>query len=311
MILDKKNMVPSIDWFRGVVKMDNIRTFCDNMAEIDDRLKFENFVYDGRSMLNFKKRYLHLQVPSLTFAFNPVDEFDNNCVSCNLNHNNKYILVSFSGDAIRYLGSDTLKKLFIMFKNVGVHVTRLDLALDFFDKDNDVVPFMQKGLSNFLCPSNDALTVRGLNRIPSNYKCYVNQYLNDNDNKKGKTTFSYSLGHHGSNHGMFRLYDKFYEVKYGRHSERADEMLSGRKYWYRAELELHHSREVPWADDAFNYLIISNFNLYAVYGQCLSDFISFDVVSEIYNYGRNDIRYIDCSDWLEFIEELKQTIHFV
>lgn len=301
-MLDRNNIVPCVDWFRGIVPIDDVREFCAHLEQIDERLKLDNFVCDGRSMLNFKKRYCHLDVPSLTFAFNPIDELDEGCLYANPNHNNKHILFSLSGDAIRYLGHETLKTLLFWLHSVNTKCTRIDLALDFFKKDDEIVWIMLEGCKNFIAPSKLALTIKGkLKRSPVNWKCYVNRYPD------GTESYGYDIGNHGSDHGMFRIYDKKYETLYGRNRSRSQEMLHGRDYWYRAELELHNApNSVNWANQALQYLVDSDFNIYAAFGQCMSEFISFEFV-----LNSDAGHYTDCETWNEFIRNLIANVHFV
>ena len=300
-MIDKNNVVPCVDWFRGIVPIDDVREFCVHLEQIDARLKLDNFVYDGRSMLNFKKRFCHIDVPSLTFAFNPVDELDDTCLFANPNHNNKHILFSLSGDAIRYLGHESLKTLLFWLHSVGVKTTRFDIALDFYNPDDDIVWIMLEGCKNFIAPSKLALTVNSkLKRDPVNWKCYINRYVD------GTESYGYDIGNHGSDHGMFRIYDKKYETLYGRNRSRSQEMLNGRDFWYRAELELHRSPCVEWAQRALDYLIQSDFNLYAVFGQAISEFISFEFIID--TQAR---KFTDSETWNQFINDLITNIHFV
>lgn len=300
-MFDEKSIVPCIDWFRGIVPIDDVMEFCSHLESIDSRLKFDNFVYDGRSMLNFKKRFCHVEVPSLTFAFNPIDESDENCLYANPMHNNKHILFSLSGDAIRYLGDESLRTLLYWLRSVETKCTRIDFALDFFDKDNTIVPVMLLGCENFLCPKTKDITIKGrLKRDPVNWKCYVNRY------PTSETTYGYDIGNHGSDHGMFRLYDKKYETLYGRNRRIGKELLQGRDYWYRAELELHNSKVVPWANEAFTHLINADFNLYAVFGHCIDDFFCFAV-----RRFESHSEYDSCVLWDDFLFWLNKSIHFV
>lgn len=305
MIYDKNTMIPCIDWFRGILPVDDVMSLFDNMSSIDSRLDFSNFEKLDLCFLNFRQRYVYRDLPSFIIAFNPVADSYPHCMVADMNCRNKGIMINFSGDVIRFLGHDTLVNLFKLFNNAGVKCTRLDLALDFFDKDNSVVPLFLEGFSNFIAPSHKGCLIvkGGFKRSPSNLKKYVNVY------EDGSETFNYTLGNHASEHGMIRLYDKFYETKYGRNRKIADQILNGRSYWYRCEVELHNSRSVDWACQGFNYLIQSNFNLSATYGQCLSEFISVSILDSVATSVLN--LFSACSEWEQFIIELQSSIHFV
>lgn len=299
-MLDKSTMVPCIDWFRGIVPVQNVYTFVKELEKIDKRLAFENFVCDGRSKLNFKNCWRHIEVPSLSFSFNPEEE-SLSCLMASETHNNKGILFELTGDAIRYLGSDILKYVLKYLHSLGTKCTRIDYALDFFDKDNEIVPLMQEGCNNFIAPQTRDITVSGnIKRCPSNWQMYVNVYP-----KSSERTVNYTLGNHGSDHGMFRLYDKKFELLYGRHKERAVEMLDGRDYWYRAELELHNG-QILWANDSFHNLVVNDFQLYSVIGHTFDMWFAF----KIRNFT-SETSYSDIDLWETFISELKSTIHFV
>lgn len=299
-MLDKSTMVPCIDWFRGIVPVQNVYTFVKELEKIDSRLAFENFICDGRSKLNFRNCWRHIEVPSLSFSFNPEEE-SLSCLMASETHNNKGILFELTGDAIRYLGSDILKYVLKYLYSLGTKCTRIDYALDFFDKDNEIVPLMQEGCRNFMNPKTRDITVSGkIKRCPSNWQMYINAY------PKAEETVNFTLGNHGSDHGMFRLYDKKFELLYGRHKERAAEMLEGRDYWYRAELELHNGKEIPWANDSFNHLVSCDFNIYAIIGHSFDMWFAFKIRD-----FESDTTYSAISLWDEFISELMSTIHFV
>lgn len=313
-MLDKKNMVPCIDWFRGVVPEQNIFNFVKGLAKLDARLEFKNFVCDGRAKLNFKNCWRHTEVPSLSFSFNP--EYESlSCLTASDTHNNKGILFELSGDAIRYLGSDVLQKVLVYLHSLNCKCTRIDYALDFFDKDNEIVPLIQEGCRNFMNPIPNEVTVSGkIKRCPSNWQMYINAYPRiDKDKFKSNNlpipvieeSINYTLGNHGSDHGMFRLYDKQYETLYGRNKSRASELMKGNGYWYRAELELHNGTDVPWANDSFHNLVINNFQLYSVIGHTFDMWFAFKI------RDFKSSKHSPCFVWDEFISELIECIHFV
>lgn len=305
----------SVDWLRGVVCQTDVNAFLHYLEKIDSRLSFDNFKYEGRGMLNFRHRFSHVECPSLCFSFNsahpmfnPEDPttflacekgigelVDGQLVFAPGTDRNPYILVNFSGDAIRFLGAESFKKICYKLYHSRFDCTRLDLALDFFDKNNKFVPMLQDALSHFVNPKRFDITIKSqFERHPKNIKCWQNVY------EDGTVTSSYTLGNHGSNHGMFRLYDKKHEILYGRHSDRSTEMLKGRNYWYRAELELHRSDRKAWAGIAFKSLIESDFNVWNCYGNSIKSF--FNVISLVYD----NLHHINLSDntslWDYFLE---------
>lgn len=299
-MFDKNTIVPCVDWFRGIVYTSDVKSFVNSLAKIDKRLSIDSFICDGRSKLNFSNCWRHIEVPSLSFSFNPT--FDSiSCFEASLTHNNSGILFELTGDAIRYLGSDTLKRVLRVLHKMDCKCTRIDYALDFFDKDNEIVPLMQEGCKNFMNPGTRDITVSGkIKRCPSNFQMYVNVARGE------EPTVNYNLGNHGSDHGMFRLYDKRFETLYGRNKSRSAELMKGDgEYWYRAEIELHNGM-VLWANDSFHQFVENDFNIYAAIGNAFDMWFSFKVQV----FASASI-YDDVDLWEDFISELVSTIHFV
>lgn len=298
-MLDKNNIVPCVDWFRCIVYTSDVKSFVNSLANIDRRLSIDSFICDGRSKLNFSNCWRHIEVPSLSFSFNPA--FDSiSCFEASLTHNNSGILFELTGDAIRYLGSDSLTRILRILHKMNCKCTRIDYALDFFDRDNDIVPLLQEACSNFMNPGTRDITISGkIKRTPSNFSCYINAYPG------ADSTINYTLGNHGSDHGMFRLYDKQFETLYGRNRSRAAELMKGDGYWYRAEIELHNGM-VLWADDSFHQFVENDFNIYSAIGNAFDMWFAV----KIRDFASNSI-YSDVDEWNIFIADLVNTIHFV
>lgn len=298
-MFDKNNIVPCVDWFRCIVYTSDVKSFVNSLANIDRRLSIDSFICDGRSKLNFSNCWRHIEVPSLSFSFNPA--FDSiSCFEASLTHNNSGILFELTGDAIRYLGSDSLKRILRILHKMRCKCTRIDYALDFFDKDNDIVPLLQEACSNFMNPGTRDITISGkIKRTPSNFSCYINAYPG------ADSTINYTLGNHGSDHGMFRLYDKQFETLYGRNRSRAAELMKGDGYWYRAEIELHNGM-VLWADDSFHQFVENDFNIYSAIGNAFDMWFAVKLRDKA-----SDTTYSDVEEWNIFIADLVNTIHFV
>lgn len=307
----KASCVPCVDWFRGIVPVTDIKLFLEQLGRIDKRLEPDNWIKTERTMLNYSCRWVHYEKESLTFAYNPIPEEDRFSAfgdyACKPDQsNNPFVLVSLSGDALRYLGADTVRALFQFFAGleldgIGTKCTRIDLAMDFYDENNNIVPLMQDCFAHFMSPvKGEPCVIANLVRRPTNWQCYLNRYPD-----KDLTTYNYTIGNHGSSHGMFRLYDKLYETMYGRNARFADEMIGDREYWFRGELELHNCRERQWANEAF-YSVCNNDDLYAIYGKCLSDFF------RLSEKCKTEVRFSDISViWSDFLAFLASDIHFV
>lgn len=304
-----KNLFPCVDWIRGIVELHDVVEFTKKLEKIDSRLSLDNFVLHGCGMLNYSKRFNHITVPSLTFAFNPIDPDDDDCMTAmiedySVSNKNPFILISLSGDAIRFVGSETLQKLIKLLSEHRFYCTRLDLAADIYDSENPLVPLLQEAFSNFMCPQPGDVTVKAqLKRDPNNFKEIVNT-----DPKTGAKSINYTLGNHGSSHGMLRLYDKRLESLYGRNRKIGAEMVGDRDYWWRLELELHNGSHRAWAQAAF-YNLASNMPLFCLYGHCLKDYIT--IVQKKYAGSSHTDLDVVIIAWNEFIDELVKSIHFV
>lgn len=317
----------SVDWFRGSLRKGllslsfSFEDFCCELYSIDSRFDFSNFILQPTGIYNYKYRYVHKDCPSLMFAFNLPndlvcdlsDNFNFASYVIDFNCRNPGLFFNFSGEACRFIGDDSLKFFFKHFeRHYDVCVTRLDLALDFFDPDNSIVPFLQNGFSNFLYPKVGDISISsGLYRVPGNIKSYVNFYPD------GKQTTNFSLGNHGSSRGMIRLYDKFHQFTYSNPFYVVDsdgksvidypeQMYSS--YWYRLELECHRCGDVYFANEVFHYLVQSDFNIFSSFGQGISGFLSFSLVSYVYD---SRVEFSSSTEWLEFLDILSQNIDFV
>ncbi len=302
----------SLDWLRGIVKLQNVREFIDDLTAIDSRLSFDNFSeWTGGGLLNYGKRYVHNDVPSITFAFNPVEEGELMAVSeiqDTEKKRNPYILLSLSGDAIRYIGDKSLKAICkYLYQNEFV-CTRIDYALDMFDGCQDIVALLSEAFENFILPEKGEITIKGrINRVPRNLKIHQYQYPKGSE-YQGDSFKNYTLGHHGSDHGMFRLYNKHFESLYGRNAKIGEQLLDGRKYWYRGEIELHNSHYRLWAAESFNNLVLQDFPITSCWANAMDNYFTLCFAgTDSFNMRNTD----DCPEWVAFIGFLYKRIDFV
>lgn len=300
-----------VDWLRGVVPVTDVNKFVDGLSRLDARLSSENFLEYGAQMLNYKVRYVHKDVQSLTFGFNPITiavDGSYPLAADKTQHNNPYVLFSLSGDAIRYLGDKTLKKVFKYLYGLQFVCTRIDYALDITDSTNHIVPLLSEALENFILPEPGELTIKAhIKRTPKNMQIHQYKYPLGSD-CAGYEFKNYTLGHHGSAHGMFRLYNKHFECLYGRNARIGEQLLNGRDYWWRAELELHNNNKMPWAFNSFNSLVENDFAVAVALGNGLNDF--FDLVYAYHDDRRMDLSK-SCIEWDEFINWLSNSMHLV
>lgn len=302
----------SFDWLNGTLPFYDVRYFFDCLEKIHPDLAFSEFHDRNRGIYNYSTSFGLLGDSRFIVAFNPdYDNYDSNygndfgyypmhAVNGGFNPG---IFVSISGDGLRYLnslGEDIVYKLFAFFKKNGFKASRLDVACDIYDKENPVVPLLIEAFYYAVKRVAGAPTlVSNIRRTPNNINIYVtpDPYRNDNDFSQG-----ISFGNHGSSWGMFRMYDKWLEVKIGRLSKYADELLEGKDYWYRLEYELHKEH----AQELFN--LFDQLSVAQCFGYAADDMFNV-VIPKTENTRSNE-----CSIsvvWTEFLEYVSSNIHFV
>ncbi len=246
----------SFDWLNGTLPFYDVRYFFDCLEKIHPDLAFSEFHDRNRGIYNYSTSFGLLGDSRFIVAFNPdydryepqySNDFDSYPMYAVDSGFNPGIFVSISGDGLRYLnslGDDLVYKLFSFFKKNVVKGSRIDVACDIFEKDNPVVPLLIEAFMYAINRQGGAPTlVSNIRRTPENIGIFLNSDPFRKDNN-----FSYSIrfGNHGSSWGMFRMYDKWLEVKTGRLKKYADKLLEGKDYWYRIEYELHkeHAQEL-------------------------------------------------------------------
>lgn len=252
------------DWFTGIYDCDNVAHFLEGLVDIDERFSLDNFFVHKFGLFNYSFRIMLAGMPSISFAWNPdSDAFsdtllyfsnvpkidkssgevfvDGRSVSTYTKSvQNPGLFISISGDGLRFLGDDTVKKLFEYFYDFGVRCTRLDIACDIKDRDNYIVPMLHEAFSNACQYNIGDLVLHAPHHQHTKFSTTLVARMQYDYLRRQQVT-NWQLGDHGSNFGMFRMYDKYFEISVGRHSDRAKEMLNGIDYWERLECELHHT----------------------------------------------------------------------
>lgn len=253
----------TFDWFTGIYDCDNVAEFLLGLVDIDERFSLDNFFAHKFGLYNYSFRIMLAGMPSISFAWNPdynssdclynfssvpkIDKFtgevvvDGRIVSCNVKSvQNPGLFISISGDGLRFLGDDTVKALFQYFHKYSVRATRLDVACDIKDRDNYIVPMLHQAFSNASQYNIGDLVLHAPHHQHTKFSTTLVARM-QYDNLRRQQVTNWQLGDHGSNFGMFRMYDKYFEISVGRHSDRAKEMLIGIDYWERLECELHQT----------------------------------------------------------------------
>lgn len=305
----------SFDWLNGTLPFYSVRAFFDKLEDIHPDLAFREFHSRGRGLYNYSESFGLMGDNRFVVAFNP--DYDNYVTDdyhdsfgrffplyARSDGFNPGIFVSISGDGLRYLnslGSDVVLNLFKFFQDNRIKVSRLDVACDIYDSENDVVSVLYEAFTHCINKVGGIRTVvSNMRKTPENLRVY----MIEDPYRKGKNPYSFNVqfGNHGSSWGMFRMYDKWLEVKTGRLKHYADELLNGIEYWYRLEYELHKQH----ANDLFYQ--IGKVSTAEIFGYAASDM--FKIVVPKSEKTQTD-KCDSCSVWTEFMEFVSSSIHFV
>ena len=315
-----------VDWFRGVVEVDNLTDLLVSFSQIDDRLSLSSWVITS-PWRNYAMRLCHKEMPSFSFGFNPLhlhpidlpevlsssrpimilttptkrelladDEY-----SVLARGRNPGVLLNLSGDACRWLGDDSLKALVsLLAEQFAFHCTRLDIALDIDDSENEIVPLFNDAFSNFWDWEI------GDNSISTPLKRSNGSLLSfGRRSTKFDLLNNWTMGTHGSKSAMLRLYDKLEELKYAKKvsPEVSEALIDGRDYYWRLELEMHND----FANKAF-YFLTQSFSPSAVLGQMLPLYCKVVITaSSTCASASAEVHPV----FLGMIEDLLQNAHFV
>lgn len=311
----------SIDWLNIVVHSLDVMSLLDDLAKIDSDFSFDSFdLNENKGLYNYRVSLVHKLCP-LKICWNPLSYFlegpSSPYFACSpAESNNPFVFFSFSGDALRFFRrNNKLSEVFQLFGKIGCRASRFDIALDLFE-DNPVIGLLQEACRYSInaCVGKPTFKTK-LNRTkPDNFllhECVDPDFVHPDFPDDGRF-WNVTLGNHSSSFGMFRMYNKLFEVKYGRLSSLADDYLSAKgltrtSFWYRLEYELHKER----ADQVFQLL--------------LSDLVTSDdcFLSAFLSVASTMFTPVDlssfsglqnqsvCPVWEQFFDELRKSIHFV
>ena len=147
------------------------------------------------------------------------------------------VLVSVSGDGCRYLNSlipDGMRVFMEFLTKYNPHCTRIDMACDFLDKDNGVVPLIQKYAD---CAYDREKAEIDFTCNLQRKSGFCTAFLVYDEDEKAFTK-NVQVGTRQSEKGLLRLYNKKVEIKTGRLSKVSDEIFKQygvSDYWYRLE----------------------------------------------------------------------------
>lgn len=346
-----------LDWFNAYIPLRDIKHFIESLENINSEWCLTNF-YSGNGLHCYHES-LHLHAKnSMIIAYNPTNatEFDDPSDFDNVPHADfrktwdisafSYLplyasnhpnvggyFLSLSGDFFRQFDFKDIFKIFQLVHSFGGRCSRLDVACDIFDPDNEIIDILVDAFQYAYRPTRghhcisskthlrvtDPVTRRenfekGIpNKDKVNSKIYYVPNFCPADYDTIPMHACIQFGSHGSSFGMFRCYDKYSEICSARLSELADQLLDGIDYWYRLEYELHKDH----AHNMFlNYVLnFENITIADIFAKAASSMFKVRYAAEA--------KYKNCSDhiridnasysepWHEFVESVGKIIHFV
>lgn len=311
----------SIDWLSCRLPFNDVSKFFRDISSICKELSFDNFAFINSALHFYRKRFcLHGEF-YIQVAYNPdwcasdcefysegdpMDEASYYTVPllADENDRNNGIFVQISGEGIRYLNQfpGVLERLFKYFYSCGAIVSRLDIAADCFNPFNDYVPILQSAFLNCINMKKGEYAITSFTRLNNNNVRPTPVQFKEND--LAYDFHNIEFGNHGSSYGMFRLYDKFIQIKESHKPEIASELLkcAPEKYWVRLEIELHRDNASP----LFNAIMSEKCSIANAWAIGVDNM--FRVIVPMTSNSRRDT-CPKCQIWVDFINLLKKDLH--
>lgn len=297
----------TLDWLNCRIDCPDIWAFLNDLSDVIPEIDFNDWS-DRGSGVCFYSEGLYLPaagLSSVVLAYNK-DEHGRVINEPGEKLGTYGVLVSLSGDGCRYINSLHDNALFDFVHLLAKYnpvCTRIDVACDILDKENEVVPMIQDFATN--CYNYDRAKYDlncNLNRRPGwvqinrVYDKVVNDY-----------TDNVTIGGRNSSKGTLQLYNKRVEVESGRLSELAAPMLEqygNPEYWWRLEY-----RCKSFSHKVFTQLLQTG--IVGAYFQAMCNFGFF--VEARYEGQLDKSDTVPCwVDFLEYVEnELDKNIHLV
>ena len=286
----------SVDWLTVCVYANSLNEFLDFFNQF---LSPTDLWFPGKP-LRFYQNALNLngqKIISLEWNYCPICDDGDTIESRSLSGINRGILVNISGDGLRYLGSEAF------FKFIGrvsdkwdCHYTRIDLACDFYDKSNDIIPLIIDACDNSLHERSDCSCIITNSRSL--------QLFNNKDKYKHTVSRSVTIGKRG---GRFtRIYDKCLEQRQKAYN--TDVFDSIPDYWYRIELEVRPQSNCQEPDIIVSYLL-DGVSLQECFLNQLRKSFRVSFIKNRYDTGAC---YSSCDFlWESFLTDLSQNNYFV
>lgn len=314
----KNELSFKFDYLNGIVPITGVDMFFESLKNISDKFDLSNWVrntYAVRGIRNYNTRYHFMGLNHFIVSWNCSSDDEYIALTPEQSKFNPYIYLTISGSGLLYFSLEEQEKLFSYLYRVGFKCTRLDVACDILNRNNDIVPYV---LASFrhgsrdrkpkdvpFVTSNMSLEPKLNNKTGKIYRpvTYTTYYTTDGD-----IVENMSFGNHSSDLGMFRAYDKYFERGLDVCSHDALHELHRKlypdNYCFRFEVELHkkHSQAL------FNLYCSTDMKIYDVFASALISMFTIKVSKGVgYQSQLCDVSPV----WTEFLTELSNNIHFV
>ena len=326
---DLKGYECSIDYIQGTLPFYNVDNFFKQLENIDKDFSIENFELWSSGMYFYATRLVWFGEPLFNICWNPYVDFEDEPVGYkrrlfyhkgiksslsiplyaepkNENEpNNHGIFIKISGLGLQKINEipGRLEILLSWLFNNGFTATRIDFALDIFDKENFVVPLVTNAFQNAVVRKPHEETISScMRRTNDNIKIFK---LGDNFRENVRDIYNISFGNHGSSSSMFRIYDKWIELKEDKnrnYEEILKQKCGSDDYWYRLEIECHGEKAARY----FKQVMLGELCLYNAWAWAVDEMFRIKVSRT----AKTDARgLLPCNVWDEFINLLKEDIH--
>lgn len=296
----------SVDWVNVTVDYPYIRSFVDMLSDACG-LDRNAWIYsdDGLHFYSNSYRYAPAGFSSIVLSYNLLNDgkvpVDTSVIKQHGIH------VSISGDGCRYLDSyskDGLRSFLQVCSKYPHNCTRIDTAMDIFDKTNPIVPLFQRFAVDAYNREPGHVTIKSNIRRQNGYVVMMPVY----DPDVGDYVSNVYIGNRKTT-GSCVVYNKKIEVTTGRLSKMKDMIFDSvgcTDYWYRIE---YRANTHPLANAVFDAAVSSG-AMAAFYFLADNLFVFVDQIYDMNNLCKCPVD-LDWQEFLEFLGSSELNVHFV
>lgn len=277
----------SIDWLTVDIMCEDLSSFLSFFDRFIPGIN-EWTECNPKRFYDYALNLNHKNIISLEYSIDP----DTNMVDlrAGVNHG---ILVNISGDGLRLMGNNNVCKFIVeCMDNWSCHWTRVDLALDIYNKSNPIIPLLFEAVRNRM---NNSL---GVPRLVSRSR--EMKIFNNYDRFNKRISESATIGKRGNNY--VRIYDKSLEQRQQSYNKGLSDNIPD--YWYRIEIECRRTSRYEYGDSVINSYL-SGTPLNDIFSAQLQRVFRVDDVDYATHPGEINII------WSEFLLDISQNNYFV